>query len=398
MGKPEAKLRGAFTDSWFAWLISVMSFCTFYALSANVVSLGVILPEFLDHLQVSQAMIGLLGSIKIATFDLTAGFASAGLYIPSNVIVHQYHNKRRALASSLASVGLSFSSFTFPVFMRLTIQNFGWRAALVMLASIQAQMVAAAMMFMPNPDLHVKPPPTQMDEQDRGIEQKKSEDVIIESTNVKACSIDASILKNPAFVFLLFAYQLASSAAIVFGSFAIQRGIFQGVDGLQASFIMSSFGACSIIGRIAAGFIGNLECTRKDMQVSGCVFMAGVIVILSIFAGSSLVLHSIFAGCFGIMNGCYNSIYTTLLVDIVGLSELPKAMGYIQLVKCVISFGSLPLAGYLFDVTQNYVATYLLVGICDVVAGVLLLCSGLANRKRKKIEAIEMKEFTDVQL
>ncbi|ELU01024.1 hypothetical protein CAPTEDRAFT_208364 [Capitella teleta] len=438
----EEQLRRKFTDSGFAWIISAMSFFTLYALAANGNTLGVIFPELLHHFNVPQAMIGLLGSIRTATFDLTAGifighltkkygcralaipgliltalgilassyvndyfwlvvtfslipgFGSAGLFIPSNVIVHQYHNKRRALASSLASVGLSFATFTFPVFMRLTIQSFGWRAALVMLASIQVQMVAAAMMFMPNPDLHVKLPLTPMDTKGHTeTAEEKSNGANHKPSKVKACNIDVSILKNPAYVLFLFAYPFASSAASTFANFAIQRGIFQGIDEFQASFIMSSFGACSITGRIAAGFIGNLKCTRRDLLSFGYVFTAGIVCIISIFSGSSLILHAVFAGCFGFLNGSYHSLYTTLLVDIVGLSELPKAMGYIQLVKCIISAISFPLAGLLFDVTQDYVATYLFIGISNIIGGVLFLCSGIANRRRRsKNESVEMKE------
>lgn len=69
----EEQLRRKFTDSGFAWIISAMSFFTLYALAANGNTLGVIFPELLHHFNVPQAMIGLLGSIRTATFDLTAG-------------------------------------------------------------------------------------------------------------------------------------------------------------------------------------------------------------------------------------------------------------------------------------------------------------------------------------
>ena len=54
-------------------LAAFMSFCTLFALGANVIVLGVILPEFLDHFQFSQAMLGILGSVKIAVFDICSG-------------------------------------------------------------------------------------------------------------------------------------------------------------------------------------------------------------------------------------------------------------------------------------------------------------------------------------
>ncbi|ELU05941.1 hypothetical protein CAPTEDRAFT_196761 [Capitella teleta] len=197
----ESTRRMQFTDSGFAWIVTAMSFFVLYAVNSNFISLGPLLPDLLSHFQVSQAMLGMLASVRIVIcdaasgtlvgplvrklgcrplvmvglalsaagyvaaafvddyyifllmFSVIPGLGLAGAYIPSNVIVHQYHSKGRALASGLSSVGLSFSTFTFPVLMRLTIRSFGWRASLVMLAAIQVQMVAAAMIFMPNPDL-----------------------------------------------------------------------------------------------------------------------------------------------------------------------------------------------------------------------------------------------------
>ena len=67
------KRRKSHTDSGFAWIVALMSFCALFAVGANVVVLGVILPEFLDHFQFSQAMLGILGSVKIAVFDICSG-------------------------------------------------------------------------------------------------------------------------------------------------------------------------------------------------------------------------------------------------------------------------------------------------------------------------------------
>jgi uncharacterized membrane protein len=62
-----------YMDSCFAWIIASMSFLNGYAVASNVVALGVILPDLLAHFQTSQAMLGMLGSIKFAIADLTSG-------------------------------------------------------------------------------------------------------------------------------------------------------------------------------------------------------------------------------------------------------------------------------------------------------------------------------------
>ncbi|ELT95144.1 hypothetical protein CAPTEDRAFT_203034 [Capitella teleta] len=424
-----------FTDSKFSWIINVMSCSTLYALSANIITLGIILPDFIHHFQVSQSKLGMLGSVKLAIFDLGSGllggpltqkygcrviamsglmlaamgtlaasfvddylwlmvtfsiipgFGLAGVFIPSSVIVHQYHNKRRALASSATSAGLGLATFTFPVIMSLAIAKLGWRFALVMLAAIEMQMVAAAMMFMPNPDLRVKATQTPIQQED--LEDQEPTKPVEGKNQKHKCNLDISLLKNPAFLLFIAAFALAGNAGSVYLSFAIHRGIFQGIDRIQASIIMVVFGSCSTGGRIGAGVLGNMQCTKNNSLSAACVFGTGIVTCVSLIAGDSLALHSVFAGLVGLLSGGFQGLYSTLLVDLVGLKQLPRAMGLVQMIKCLVTAVSLPIAGHLFDSTQNYEATYLLSGVTLIFSAGLLVLSGLINRRLSK----ELDEF-----
>lgn len=62
-----------YTDSGFAWVIVATSFLASVGMIANVTSLGVLFPELLEHFQVSQAKMGLIGSVKIVISDFLAG-------------------------------------------------------------------------------------------------------------------------------------------------------------------------------------------------------------------------------------------------------------------------------------------------------------------------------------
>jgi hypothetical protein len=73
MEEDDRVVKRKYTDSCYSWLITTMSFCILYAMSANIVAFGVFLPEFVTHFQKSQALLGLLGSIKLAVFDVCSG-------------------------------------------------------------------------------------------------------------------------------------------------------------------------------------------------------------------------------------------------------------------------------------------------------------------------------------
>ncbi|ELU18318.1 hypothetical protein CAPTEDRAFT_224661 [Capitella teleta] len=426
MADPQRK----YTDSGFAWIVTLMAFLSSYAGAANLMMIAIILPDLLDYFQVSQAMIGLAGSLKLFvcdissgvvigpltkrvgcrplammglllsaagsvsaayvtnyylflfTFSVIAGCGFAGNYIASLVIVHQYHNKRRALASGVATVGLSLGTFTFPVLVRLTIESHGWRASLVMLAAVQTQMLVAAMMFMPNPDHKLSMPNKKSDTELTAPSPDGSSQDLAQNSKQNKCKIDCTIFKNLGFILFLFGYPFADCGNHIYWSFALQRGVFQGISPLHGSAILSSYGCGSIVGRLSTGFIGNMKCTRRDLQAAGCVFAAGCVSFMSTFAGDSLVLHVAATGCFGLMYGGFHGSFSTLLVDLVGMDELPRAVGIAQLAKCVVAAASLPIAGHLFDATQSYLATYLLSGAFMITASVLLAISGIANKRR----------------
>ncbi|ELU18316.1 hypothetical protein CAPTEDRAFT_203622, partial [Capitella teleta] len=278
------------------------------------------------------------------TFSVITGCGFAGNYIASLVIVHQYHNKRRALASGVATVGLSLGTFTFPVLVRLTIESHGWRASLVMLAAVQTQMLVAAMMFMPNPDHKLSMPNKKSDTELTAPFPDGSSQDLAQNSKQNKCKIDCTIFKNLGFILFLFGYPFADCGNHIYWSFALQRGVFQGISPLHGSAILSSYGCGSIVGRLSTGFIGNMKCTRRDLQAAGCVFAAGCVSFMSTFAGDSLVLHVAATGCFGLMYGGFHGSFSTLLVDLVGMDELPRAVGIAQLAKCVVAAASLPIA------------------------------------------------------
>lgn len=65
--------RTQWTDSCFAWVIVGLSFAACMAYAINMVSLGILFPELLEHFQVPQAMLGILGSCKFVLSDIIAG-------------------------------------------------------------------------------------------------------------------------------------------------------------------------------------------------------------------------------------------------------------------------------------------------------------------------------------
>jgi hypothetical protein len=109
-----------------------------------------------------------------------------------------------------------------------------------------------------------------------------------------------------------------------------------------------------------AGVIGNLPCTHYGLQQAGVVLGAGVVAILllaaplfymQLFLEFSFfllvtVVRTKLSFCFlRLAANCkgYWSITSTVIVDLVGLDDLP--MSVVQVVKCIVTAAALHFAG-----------------------------------------------------
>jgi hypothetical protein len=284
--------------------------------------------------------------------------------------------------------------------MRLAVEGVGWRGALLVLAAVQAQMIVAAMMFLPNPDLKeqpVKEANGQLLEKGNTKDEKTIENNIelvgaqelqnflsdsvldvgkngtaVNAKEDKKC-VDLSIFKNSAFVAFFIGFPFADIGGLLYVSYAYPKAVHQGIDPVSASAVLSAFGICSIIGRVCSGVVGNLRCVGRLYLAACCVLTASVACATSVFAGDSIILHCAVSATFGFFNGLtqilnfkmnrlfdfmnvsggYHSLYSTLLVDLIGVPDLARAMGYLLIAKCLLATGGLPLGGKKLSYNNN---------------------------------------------
>nr|KAG5689976.1 hypothetical protein BaRGS_033657 [Batillaria attramentaria] len=64
----------------------------------------------------------------------------------------------------------------------------------------------------------------------------------------------------------------------------------------------------------------------------------------------------------GMLGGVTHSLMPILIIEFVGLDNLGKGLGFLQLVSGAFVAGFFPLLGYIRDVTGSYVAVYHVIG------------------------------------
>ena len=75
-------------------------------------------------------------SFTFTCYTHIVGLGNGMLFFSSSVILQQYFERRRALATAVASVGYSLSPLTFAPLTRWLVETLGWRGAILILSAI----------------------------------------------------------------------------------------------------------------------------------------------------------------------------------------------------------------------------------------------------------------------
>uniref|UniRef100_A0A914LXD9 Major facilitator superfamily (MFS) profile domain-containing protein n=1 Tax=Meloidogyne incognita TaxID=6306 RepID=A0A914LXD9_MELIC len=107
---------------------------------AIIASLSFILSTFSPNIFVYYFVYGILGGIGF-------GF----IYLPAIVIVSQYFEAKRALATGIAVSGSGVGTFLIPLLSKYLIESFGWKIAIYCLAALILLCVFCGLLFKPLP-------------------------------------------------------------------------------------------------------------------------------------------------------------------------------------------------------------------------------------------------------
>ncbi|KAK7474190.1 hypothetical protein BaRGS_00034539 [Batillaria attramentaria] len=153
----------------------------------------------------------------------------------------------------------------------------------------------------------------------------------------------------------------------------------QGVSEQQAALLLSVIGGLDFVCRLATGFIADL----RKIRVSTMIIISCLILGLANQFVRFLTSFPLFLGLAvlqGMLGGVTHSLMPILIIEFVGLDNLGKGLGFLQLVSGAFVAGFFPLLGYIRDVTGSYVAVYHVIGSGILTAGALLSCEGLVKR------------------
>ncbi|XP_078587232.1 monocarboxylate transporter 13-like [Branchiostoma floridae x Branchiostoma japonicum] len=340
----------------------------------------------------------MLGGVLSAAGYIISGFATRMFHLylgigcltglgyaftlsPIMAIVGQYFTKRRALANSLTMLGSSVTSMSFPPLFQYLMDEYGLKGALLIIGGVMLNMVVAGALIRPleaYSDRKVENGPkkasnNRMNDSDTVLEtetRKKWSAATVRFLKTFWAQMDFKVIKIPTVALFLTSLFLVSFGVIVPPLYIVPRAKQLQIEDYTAASLLSVISIADMVSRLAVGAIpDNPRFTRFD-QYGLSLCLLGISNLLSPLAKTypALVAYAIAHGaCYG----AFIPTSLTCLAELVGPKRLPSAIGILMSVQGFASLSGPPFAGWLFDETKSYDATFLQAGAGFLLAGLL---------------------------
>ncbi|XP_070532671.1 monocarboxylate transporter 13-like [Ptychodera flava] len=355
--------------------------------------------------------------IMYISFGLITGSGTGLAYGPSVVIISRYFHKYHTVINGIASAGSSIGIMVFPPLYQVLIDKYRWKGAMLIIAAMNMHtVVCGCLMRAPDDRLQDMAPyeqPTSVSspecdassddfEASKFIDtgevhvtnpEKASEVKILDknmASSDESMGKKSSVHRHKRFSnflrgsgiklfrshpFLLvmwftnFIVAIGYMAALVY---LVAKVVSVGVTRLQASFLFTIIGVCSLAGKIIHGSMVDCGKFPPLLMFSSHLFFAGMSLLL-VPIGDSFPVFAVLFVVFGYSVGVYFSVIPICLREGLGVQNLATSLGWVFL---AIGLGDIlgpPIAGWLFDISSNYNYCFIMVGTLDILAAVTVL-------------------------
>jgi MFS family permease len=262
------------------------------------------------------------------SYGLLVGLGIALVYTPSIACVQPWFNKRRGLASGIASSGVGAGTLILPVVVIYLLTEINWREALqTMSAGVLLIGLTAGFLLKRAPNLNGNP-----------------------SGLLPGLTLSAA-LKTPSFKWLYMGTLLG--APVMFVPFAHISAAARdaGVPDAQAVGLVGLIGIGSLVGRFAIGWLAD-----RMGRIKTLMLMQGLMGLsYLVWAGAQDPwMFAVFALWFGLSYGSIVSLLPAICMDLFGGRAVSAIIGTLYTGAALGNLLGPVLAGQVFDMTQSY--------------------------------------------
>ncbi|XP_052104355.1 monocarboxylate transporter 12-like isoform X2 [Mytilus californianus] len=354
------------------------------------------------------------------SLGILTGLGFGGIFLSTLVCVGQHFEKRRSFALGISVSGSGVGTFVFAPVVRILIDEYGWRGAILMEAGFIMNIVLCGAFFRPVQnksgkttdksvikneaiDLSIVEDEIDIKEasmtskqifsivknKDEGLQALKTKSTTSPdpSTNsVSSCfskHFDFGLLTNPAFTIFVVSNYFTALGFNTPYVYLPDRAEEKGMNQFDSAFLLSIIGISNTFGRIIFGWIADRKCVNRLLLYGISLVICGTANVLNPLNDSKVYLM-MYSSVYGMFIGVFVSLNTVILVDLLGSERLDKALGLLMMFQGIGCFLGPPICGWLYDGTGSYSIPFYFVGGLVIFSGVVLCFIPLYRRSQTK--------------
>ena len=172
--------------------------------------------------------------------------------------------------------GLSVSSLVLILLFRYSIDAFGWRGGMLIMAGVGLNGCVCGMLFVPN----------------------------IEKKTGKMCkALQCNGLRDFNYFLFLPAFCLSASQISVIYLLSTSRAVTKGLSKMEGSMLISCIGVASTVARFITSWVSNMKCTSHIGVFTSCTFILSGLIAASCIWPENLFYSGVMACLCGLMIG-----------------------------------------------------------------------------------------------
>jgi MFS family permease len=304
------------------------------------------------------------------SYSLLLAIGTGPTYVVTTATASRWFVKRRGLAVGIVGSGLGSGILVMTPIAAYLVSSFDWQTAYFIMAFVALfTMVPCALPLRKAPtELAALPDGEKLTVATLPREQPQNE---LESFSL----LQAAKTKN--FWLILFVWLLFSFCMHLVLTHLVPHATDLGIAPMKAATILTLLGGMSIAGNVVMGRLSD-TIGRKQAATLSALLMAGAMLLL--VGASNLWLLYLFGIIFGFAYGGFAPPITVLIGEVFGLRNFGLIMGVL-----VIGWGLGAalgpfLAGYIFDISGNYVYAFL-IGVVAMLTAAGLIFSVTRPRR-----------------
>ncbi|GFN99379.1 monocarboxylate transporter 9 [Plakobranchus ocellatus] len=137
-------------DGGWGWVVCFGSFAINFILDGTLFSFGVLMLELISDLQEDKATTSWIGSAQMG-IHMIMGMGFGLVFLPAVIVIVPYFNKRRAIATGIATSGSGLGVFAYAWIMDMLLEHFNWRGTVLILGGLILNCLLFSLLFRPLP-------------------------------------------------------------------------------------------------------------------------------------------------------------------------------------------------------------------------------------------------------